>query len=91
MMKKYLDIQFEIRFSTWNVGSMSRKWGEISETLKRRCVNICCSQKVRWKGKGAKMFVNDLKFLWSGCCKAENDAGVIVANWLIGKIVGVIE
>ena len=29
------------------------------------------------------------KFLWSGGCKAENGVGVIVANWLIGKVVGV--
>ena len=63
--------------------------GEISETLKRRCVNICCLQEVRWKGQGAKMIGNGFKFLWTGGCKAENDVSVLVANWLIGKIVGV--
>ena len=31
MMGKSPDVQFGIRFSTWNVGSMSGKWGEISE------------------------------------------------------------
>ena len=35
------------------------------------------------------MIGNGYKFLWSGCCKAENGVGVIVANWLIGKFVGV--
>ena len=35
------------------------------------------------------MVGNRFKFLWSGCCKAENSVGVIVANWLIGKVVGV--
>ena len=59
------------------------------ETLKRRCVDICCLQEVRWKGQGAKMIGNGFKFLWSGSCKAENGVGVIVANWLIGKIVGI--
>ena len=63
--------------------------GKICETLKRRCVDICCLQEVRWKGQGAKMIGNAFKFLWSGGCKAENGVGVIVANWLIGKIVGV--
>ena len=29
------------------------------------------------------------KFLWSEGCKAENGVGVIVANWLTGKVVGV--
>ena len=47
--------------------------GEISEILKRHCVDICCLQEVRW----------------SGGCKTENGVGVIVANWLIGKVVGV--
>ena len=28
--------------------------GEISKTLKRRCVDIYCLQEVRWKGQGAK-------------------------------------
>ena len=59
---------------------MPRKWREISETLKRRCVDICCLEGVRRKGQGAKTIGTDLKFLWSGGCKAENSVGVIVAN-----------
>ena len=49
---------------------MSGKWCEISETLKRRCVDICCLQEVRWKGQGAKVIGNGFKFLWSSACKA---------------------
>ena len=41
MMGKFPNVQFRIWFSTWNLGSMLGKWGEISETLKRRCVDIC--------------------------------------------------
>ena len=58
MMGKSPDVKFGIWFSTWNVGSMSGKWGKISETLKRCCVDICCLQEVRWKGQGAKMIGN---------------------------------
>ena len=68
---------------------MLGKCGEISKTLKRRCVDICCVQEVRWKGQGARMIGNGFKFLWSGSRKAVNGVGVIVANWLIGKIVEV--
>ena len=32
---------------------------------------------------------NDFKFLWSESGKAESSVGVIVSNWLIGKILGV--
>ena len=88
MMEKS-GVQFGIWFSTWNVRSMLGKCGEISETLKRHCADICCLQEVRWKGQGAKMIGNGFKFLWSGGCKAENSVSVIVAYWLIGKVVGV--
>ena len=80
MMGKSPDVQFGIRFSTWNVGSMSGKWDEMSETLKRRCVDICCLQEVRWKGQGVKIIRNDFKLLLSGAFKVENGVGVIVAN-----------
>ena len=43
---------------------------------------------MRWKGQGARMIGNGFKFLWRGGCKVENGVGVIVANWLIGNIVG---
>ena len=67
---------------------MLGKWGEISETLKRRGVDICCLQEVRRKEQGAKMIGNGFKFLQNGNCKAENGEGVTVANWLIRKVVG---
>ena len=70
------------------MGSVSEKCGG-SETLKRRYVDICCLQEVRWKSREAKMIGNDFKFLWSGGSKAENGIGVIVSNWLIGNVVGV--
>ena len=41
------------------------------------------------KGQGAKKIGNGFKFLWSRGCKTENGVSVIVANWLIGKVVGV--
>ena len=70
-------------------GIYVRKVGEISETLKRCCVDICCLQEVRWKGQGTKMTGNCFKFLWSGGYKADNGVGVIVAKWLIENVVGV--
>ena len=41
---------------------MSGKWGEIYKTLKRRCVDICYLQEMRWKGQGSKMIGNGFKF-----------------------------
>ena len=86
MMGKSPDVQFGIWFSTWNVRSMLGKWGEITETLKRRCVDICCLQEVSWKGQGVTMIGYGFEFLWCGGCKSENSVGVIVTNWLNGKV-----
>ena len=68
--------------------SISGEWGEIFETLKRR-IDICCLQEKAWKGQGAKMIGNGFRFLWGGGCKGGNGVSIIVANWLIGKVVGV--
>ena len=80
MIRKSPDAEFRIWFSTWNVGSMSGKWSEISETLKRCCVDIYCLEGVKWKGQGAKLIRNGFKFLWCGRFTAENGVGVIVTN-----------
>ena len=48
-----------------------------------------CLQEVKWSGQEAKMIGNGFKILWRGGCKTENGVVVIVANWLIGKVVGV--
>ena len=89
MTGKSSDVKFVIRFSTRNMGSMLGKWGEISETLKRHSLNICCLQEERWKGHQVKMIENGFKFLWNWVCKAENSVGAIVVYWLIEKFVGV--
>ena len=66
MVKKSPDVQFGIRFSVWNVGSMSEKGDEIFETLKKRCVHICFLQAVKWKGQVVNVIENGFKFLRSG-------------------------
>ena len=39
---------------TWNVGSLSRKGGEVCEELRKRMIDVCCLQEVRWRGHGAR-------------------------------------
>ena len=51
---------------------------EISETLKRRCVDVCFLQKVKWKGQGVKMTGNGFaenvkqKTVWINSCQFVN-------------------
>ena len=39
---------------------MSGMWGEISETLKKHCVDNCL-QEVRWKVQGTRLIGNGSK------------------------------
>ena len=45
----------EIRFGTLNVGNLYKRKTEVCEELRKRRVDVCCMQKVRWKGQGARL------------------------------------
>ena len=47
-----------MRFGTWNVGSISGRGSEVCEELRKRGIDVCCLQEVRWKSKGAR-FTSD--------------------------------
>ena len=81
-----------IRFGTLNVGSLCGRKTEVCEELRKRRVDVCCIQEVRWKGQGAR-FVGILgqryKLWWS-----ENDAGfggvgILVKEEISGNVVEV--
>ena len=43
-----------VRFGSWNVGSISGRGTEVCEELRKRKVDVCCLQEVRWRGKGTR-------------------------------------
>ena len=43
-----------IRFGTLNVGSLRGRKTEVCEELRKRKVDMCCIQEVRWKGQEAR-------------------------------------
>ena len=43
-----------MRVGTWNIVSGSGKGGEICEELRKRMIDVCCLQEVRWRGQGAR-------------------------------------
>jgi hypothetical protein len=44
-----------VKIASWNVGGLSKKLGEVVEVLRKRRVDVCCIQKARWKGEGARL------------------------------------
>lgn len=87
--KKFSTSQF-VRLATWNVGSMSKRYGEIVEVLKKRRVDVCCVQETRWKGGSARWFGaqnSRYKFFWQGCETGVSGVGVLVAEKWVDKVI----
>nr|GEV29750.1 retrovirus-related Pol polyprotein LINE-1 [Tanacetum cinerariifolium] len=71
-----------------NVGSLTTKLFELSDTLRRHKVDIACFQETRWKGSRAREG-NGYK-LWYSCSSlARNGVGVVVAKRLKDDVVRV--
>ena len=81
-----------IRFGTLNVGSLCGRKTEVCEELRKRKVDVCCIQEVRWKGQGARFVGTSgrrYKLWWSA-----NDAGfgrveILVKEEISGNVVEV--
>ncbi|NSM57062.1 hypothetical protein HET73_07245 [Wolbachia endosymbiont of Atemnus politus] len=78
------DPKSRMRFSTWNVGTLTGKHGEIAEVLLRRMVDVCCVQETRWLGGKA-----DKRLFEKGDWKKEAGVGVAVANEWCDNVVEV--
>jgi len=82
----------EIRFGSWNIGSMTGRSEEVAEVMGRRRIDICCLQETRWKGSGTRMIGRDrvkYKFFWQGGGDGTGGAGVLVAEGLVENVVEV--
>ena len=54
--KEKVEKQIGVRFESWNVGSICGRGAEVCEELRKRKVDVCCLQEVRWRGEGARFF-----------------------------------
>ena len=81
-----------IRFGTLNVGSLCGRKTEVCEELRKRKVDVCCIQEVRWKGQGAR-FVGAsgrrYKMWWSGNDAGFGGVGILVKEEISGNVVEV--
>ena len=78
-----------MRLGMWNFGSLSGKRGYVCDELRKRMINVCCLQEVRWRGQGTRMLVMNgwrYKLRWSG---KGDGVGVMVREKLCDKVVEV--
>ena len=81
-----------MRLRTLNVGSLSGRKTEVCEELRKRKVDVCCLQEIRWKGQGSR-FVGTCgrryKLWWSGNDNGSGGVGILVKEEISGNVVEV--
>ena len=53
----------------WSIGNLIEKRGEVCEEVRKRMIDVCCLQEVRWKRQGARMMGMEgrrCKLWWCG-------------------------
>ena len=86
------DEQFGVRMGTWNIGSKSGRGTEVCGELRKRRMDMCCLQEVRWRGQGAWFLgvkSRRYKLWWSGNIDGMGGLGVLVKEELWEKVVEV--
>ncbi|GJU36052.1 ubiquinol oxidase, mitochondrial-like protein [Tanacetum coccineum] len=78
----------KIRVGSWNVGTLTGKFLELVDALKRKKVDIACFQETKWKGSRNREG-NQYKLWYSGSTTARNGVGVVLAPNLKDKVVQV--
>ena len=84
------DERFGVRVATWKIGSMSGRGTKVCEELRKRRMDVCCLQEVRWRGQGAQFLGlkgRRYKLWWSGNSDATGYVGVLVKEELCEKVV----
>ncbi|GJV29309.1 cleavage/polyadenylation specificity factor, 25kDa subunit [Tanacetum coccineum] len=74
--------------SSWNIGTLTGKFLELVDALKRKKVDIACFQETKRKGSRNREG-NQYKLWYSGSTTARNEAGVVLAPNLKDKVVEV--
>ncbi|HXJ94687.1 MAG TPA: reverse transcriptase domain-containing protein [Terriglobia bacterium] len=82
-----------LRVGCLNVGSLSKRSGEVVELAARRRLDFCSIQESRWKGEGARLLGGDgarYKLYWKGRdTTAASGVGILVAEKYVDKVVEV--
>ena len=81
-----------LRVATWNIGSMSRRSGEVVDAMVRRGVDMCCVQESRWKGGSARWLGRRgerYKFFWMGTDDGSGGVGMLLAERWVDEVMAV--
>ena len=92
LLKEKVAKRLGVRFGSWNVGSISGRGTEVCEELRKRKVDVCCLQEVRWRGEGVRFIGvkgRRCKLLWCGNDDKTGGVGMLVKEELCENVVEV--
>lgn len=81
-----------MRIATWNIGSMSKRSGEVVDAVLRRRVDVCCLQEVRWRVGSARWLGRRgerYTFFWQGSDDGSGGVRILVAEKWAGHVISV--
>ena len=87
-----MEKQIGVGFGSWNVGSICGRGTEVCKELRKRKVDVCCLQEVKWRGEGACFFGvkgRRYKLWWCGNDDKIGGVGILVKEELCEKVVQV--
>ncbi|XP_065662616.1 uncharacterized protein LOC136085255 [Hydra vulgaris] len=79
----------EVKFGTFNVGSMTGKGRELADAMERRKLDILCVQETRWKGSKARSIGGGFKLIYHGVDRKRNRLRVILKEEFSRNVVEV--
>ncbi|XP_055377909.1 craniofacial development protein 2-like [Condylostylus longicornis] len=78
--------KMKVRIGTWNIGSLTGRSKELAEVLKRRNIDICCIQEVKWKGANARQIGEGYTVVYNGY-GTKNGVGIAVNEKMCNNII----
>ena len=79
-----------VRFGSCNVKSISGRGTEVWEELRKRKIDVCCLQEVKWRGEGARFFGvkgRRYKLWWCGNDDKTGSVGILVKEEFCENVV----
>nr|XP_017217279.1 PREDICTED: uncharacterized protein LOC108194853 [Daucus carota subsp. sativus] len=76
----------KIRLASLNVGTLTGKFLELVDVLRKKKVDVACIQETRWKGEKTKE-ANGFELWYSGLVNSRNGVGILLSTKLKDNVV----
>ncbi|XP_046972373.1 craniofacial development protein 2-like [Vanessa cardui] len=75
--------EVQLRYASWNVGTMSGRGRELADVFKRRRINAACLQETKWKGARVREIGEGSKLFYCGSDGKRNSVGIVLEECVV--------